>query len=95
MIRAALKVCFGEKPTPKITYIVVNKNTELQYLPPGPDAPSAQLNQDFVIEQGKAKYRYYVVCDDSNMIPGHLEQIVSFLSLVQIPALRADFTPSK
>ncbi|KAH7382684.1 hypothetical protein DE146DRAFT_236186 [Phaeosphaeria sp. MPI-PUGE-AT-0046c] len=72
-IRDAFERHFGRAyRLPLITYIVVSKNAELRYLSHGPDAPLAQLYGDFVIEPGKAKYKYYVVCNESNI---HLDNL--------------------
>ncbi|KAF9694065.1 hypothetical protein EKO04_007911 [Ascochyta lentis] len=66
----------------KLTYIVVNKNTALHYIPTDqPDANYAQPLDDYLAEGDNiGKYRYYIMKDDMHRHPDSLAKLAGCLN---------------
>ncbi|KAJ4361411.1 hypothetical protein N0V95_001924 [Ascochyta clinopodiicola] len=66
----------------KLTYVVVNKNTTLQYIPTDrPDAAHAQPIDDYLAEGDNiGKYRYYIMKDDMHRKPDTLAKLTGHLN---------------
>jgi hypothetical protein len=81
-IRDAHKKVYGNFTRLNLTYIVVNKNTELAYNTTKPfEKNKTDPRFDFIAEDAPIpKYRYYVICNDQGWKRDELCFIVSFTS---------------